>query len=526
MRIKEIKLNNFKRFTDLTIQNIPETAKLVVLVGPNGSGKTSLLEAFLHWYRLIYLNGALNQGNCNYIFKDPTLEYINYRDYDNLVNISFYNEFENEQNSTKNRFYFRTAYRNESTFDSNNLYNLSRNNISKKYPRFINFNTLADDDKIVSTNYIALLSKILSSFYDNENDNKKVYELRDELINKINNSLRNVFDDLTLTSIGKNPLFQDGSFYFDKGISKNFHYKNLSAGEKSAFDLILDLIINSEDLNDSIYVIDEPESHLHTKLQAKLLKELYNLTNDNSQLWISTHSIGMIKQAENLENQNPGTVAFLNFSDQDFDSEATLSPVQIDKIIWQKFIELTFADFSGLIAPETIVFCEGKNTDDVIYEKIFNKKYPHVKFISIGCSNDINKENSILSKLFSSLKIIKLKDRDDCSTDEIEEYSNKGIKVLIKRHLESYLFDDEIIKKLCKSVDKENLFKECIEAKKECISNSEKRDNPENDIKSASGEIYNKLKKILKITYCGNNKESFMRDTLAQLITEDTDIFK
>lgn len=36
MKIKEVHLKDFKRFTDLTIQGIPETAKLVVLLGPNG----------------------------------------------------------------------------------------------------------------------------------------------------------------------------------------------------------------------------------------------------------------------------------------------------------------------------------------------------------------------------------------------------------------------------------------------------------------------------------------------------------
>lgn len=50
MRIKEIKLNKFKRFTDLTISGIPATAKLVILVGPNGSGKTSVFEGMNHWY--------------------------------------------------------------------------------------------------------------------------------------------------------------------------------------------------------------------------------------------------------------------------------------------------------------------------------------------------------------------------------------------------------------------------------------------------------------------------------------------
>ena len=41
VKIKEVKLKRFKRFTDLKLTGIPETAKLIVLVGPNGSGKTS-----------------------------------------------------------------------------------------------------------------------------------------------------------------------------------------------------------------------------------------------------------------------------------------------------------------------------------------------------------------------------------------------------------------------------------------------------------------------------------------------------
>ena len=44
MKIKKIELNNFKRFTHLSVEDIPETTKLVVLVGPNGSGKTSMLN--------------------------------------------------------------------------------------------------------------------------------------------------------------------------------------------------------------------------------------------------------------------------------------------------------------------------------------------------------------------------------------------------------------------------------------------------------------------------------------------------
>jgi len=46
MKIKEIELKNFNRFASLRIADIPPTAKLIVIIGANGSGKSSLLEAF------------------------------------------------------------------------------------------------------------------------------------------------------------------------------------------------------------------------------------------------------------------------------------------------------------------------------------------------------------------------------------------------------------------------------------------------------------------------------------------------
>ena len=47
MRIKNIRLKNYKRFTELTITDVPATARLVVLVGPNGTGKSSVFASFL-----------------------------------------------------------------------------------------------------------------------------------------------------------------------------------------------------------------------------------------------------------------------------------------------------------------------------------------------------------------------------------------------------------------------------------------------------------------------------------------------
>ena len=44
MRIKGAKIKDYKRFTDLTIEGIPITARLIMLAGPNGSGKILILR--------------------------------------------------------------------------------------------------------------------------------------------------------------------------------------------------------------------------------------------------------------------------------------------------------------------------------------------------------------------------------------------------------------------------------------------------------------------------------------------------
>ncbi|CAI9674270.1 AAA family ATPase [Elizabethkingia anophelis] len=522
MKIKEVKIRNFKRFTDLTIENIPETVKLIILVGPNGSGKTSLFEAFNHWVKV---KAFYNHGDKLFVNKMGE-DIIEARQ---QVDVKFFNyELKNNEDA-KGKFYFRSAYRNEPDFTVNTIQQQTVPTEKLK------LETLMHNDLTVSENYQRLISQTVAGVFDTDNSTKTVEELREELIGKIRKSLSNIFDDLNLSSIG-HPL-SNGSFYFEKGISKDFHYKNLSAGEKSVFDLVLDLIIKSSFYKDAVYFIDEPEAHMHTRLQAKLLKELYSLTPNESQLWISTHSIGMLKEAEEIENENPGTVVFLDFDNRNFDTTETINPAKIDKAIWDKFFDLTFADFAKLISPKKIVFCEGnsagrqyKDFDAQIYSIIFGNSYHDTKFISLGsCSEIENIENNsvrVVSNILKASEIIKIVDRDDKSDEEVVENLEKGIKTLDKRHIESYILDDEIITKLCKTEGREDLISICLEAKMKAIEESISRGNPSDDIKSASGKIFTELKRILGINRSGNNKCAFFRDKMAKLITEETNIYK
>ena len=529
VKIKEVKLNRFKRFTNLTLTNIPETAKLIVLVGPNGSGKTSLFEALNHWYKF---KGFNDRGIQDYLEKNDgeistpqTWQQIS----QNKVEISFHNDQQLNREQIKGKFYFRTAYRNEPDFTVSHL------NKQNNPAETIKLQNLMQNDQTVSENYQRLVAQTLAGVYKSSNNTKTVEQLRDELIGKIKNSLSKIFEDLNLSSIG-DPL-SNGSFYFEKGTAKDFHYKNLSAGEKSVFDLVLDMIIKSSFYSDAVFCIDEPEAHMHTRLQSKVLRELYDLTPDNSQLWVSTHSIGMLKEAEDIEEQNPGTVVFLDFDNRDFDLAEVIQPTQINRAIWDRFFDLAFADFSKLISPQKIVFCEGssqgrkyRDFDSLVYGKILGEKHHGATFVSVGsCSEIENIENQsvkIISNILKSSEIIKFVDRDDKSDEEVAELLEKGVRTSARRHIECYLLDDEIITKLCSSTGKEDLIDQCLQAKSLAIKESVSRGNPEDDIKSASGEIFIEVKRILGLTQCGNNKCAFLRDTIAPLVTQETEVYQ
>lgn len=529
MKIKDIHVQHYKRFTDLTIKGLPETAKLVVLVGPNGCGKTSLFEAFNFWYRS---KGFYSYGDKTYNLKIEDgidLNINNWYNQISQVKIDFADEILNNSEEIKGKFYFRSAYRNEPDFSVQSF-------TRQGDPKLIQRENLMDTDATVSSNYQRLVSTAVSGLFRGDNDTRTVHDLREELIGKIRDSLQRVFGDLILTGVGDDPL-NNGSFFFTKGTVHDFHYKNLSAGEKSAFDLILDLIVKSNTFQAAVYCIDEPEAHMHTHLQSMLLREIYNLVPAHSQLWISTHSLGMLRMAQTLDEEHPGTVVFLDFEGHDFDTRVEIQPSVITKTILMRFMQLALDDFSEFIAPQKIVFCEGNprghanpNFDAQVYTRIFGETHPDVAFVSAGsCSEVENKENvtiNVVSDLLKGSTISKIVDRDDLSDEEVDRLNKKGIKVLSRRHIECYLFDDEMIAMLCKNVGHPELTDECLAIKAEKIEESINRGNAPDDVKSASGPIMVRLKRVLSLTRCGNTLPSFFQSTIVPLITQDTKVYQ
>ena len=172
----------------------------------------------------------------------------------------------------------RSAYRNDPDFQIHQLQRTGDPLDEVRVDRMI------DNDAAVSRNYQGLASQGLEDLYEHGEGSMTFDRYRQESIGDVREALGHLFPDLELNSLG-NPL-GEGTFRFTKGVSQGFVFKNLSGGEKAAFDLILDLVVARRDYDNTVFCIDEPESHMSMRLQAELLSVLYDLIPHNCQLML------------------------------------------------------------------------------------------------------------------------------------------------------------------------------------------------------------------------------------------------
>ena len=522
MRLKSILVRDFRRFTNLTVQKIPDTTRLIMLAGPNGCGKSSFFDALHTWHGW---KSKKNQSwDEKYHVKTGS---INRRRWNNDVEVQFHDPIPTDWKKT---LYVRSAYRNDPDVRVDNLQRTG-NPLDK-----ITISRMIDNDASVTRNYQQLASNGLEDLYKRGGSSTTFGQYREESIGNIRAALGRLFPKpkLELLSLG-NPL-DEGTFHFTKGTSHGFMFKNLSGGEKAAFDLILDLVIAQRSYDDTVFCIDEPESHMNARLQAKLLSVLYRLVPNSCQLMLATHSNGMMRRARDIEKEDPGTVVFLDF-DRDFDQPQTIEPKRPDRAFWKRAHQIALDDLAALVAPERVVICEGHprtnrpvrnhSHDARCYECIFEAEFPETRFVSMGNDREVSGDKHGLAQallsLVNGLEVVRLIDRDDCSDEEVTDARQNGVRILSRRNLESYLFDDEVLRTLAESQGRKDKTDELL-AKKNILASG--TNGPADNLKPASGQVYNECKKILDLTQVGSNAKAFMRDTLAPLVKPGMSVYE
>ncbi|WP_170861033.1 AAA family ATPase [Trujillonella endophytica] len=513
----------FKRFTDTQIVGIPATARLVVLAGPNGSGKSSIFDGFRAWHG--YSGGVGYGWDETYGTKvgTPAVSWPEH------ASMTFHDPLPTGPEELKRMVYIRSAFRNEADFQVNNFSRLAS---PLDNPRI---NRLIDNDVSVSDNYQRLIMQTIDGIYDTSiPDTTTKGEIRDRIIGDVRRAMQEVFPDLLLSGVGGVGVSTGsaGTFYFEKGDSKNFLYKNLSAGEKSAFDLILDTVVKREFYDDTLWCIDEPETHLNTRVQGALLETLVNLLPERCQLFMASHSIGFMRRAWEMAQSDPGSVCFIDLQGSDFDQPVVLPPVQPTRDFWARTLDVALGDLAILVAPEEVVLCEGRPAkgqndqkaafDATCYRRIFSGEFPNTDFLSVGNSQDAGQDRIELGKaiqaISSGTSVRRLIDRDTRSAEEVRLLVDSGVRVLSRRHIEAYLLDDDVIRALCEVNQQPERIAEALTIKEEELAASVARGNDTDDWKSPAGSIYVRLRKLLLLTAAGSDWNAFARDTLAPLL--------
>lgn len=525
MKIKKLQLKNgYKRFYDLTIDLGEKPKKIIALIGPNGCGKSSVLDGMLFHNNSFGQLGNKGQKDYQYHSMNQTPNF----DYQNIfiefLNGSFQQIREEKRKIGKEStiFSLRSPYRYNSNVKVNELRGVDDIRLNN-----YGATTSSDlDDKMIE-NYKRL--NIVFNKYLKDND-CKFSDAKKKIIGDLNKSLKNCLE-LEISDIGD---IQDskGTLFFKKtNQPKEFEFNVLSSGEKEVIDILLDLYLRKDQYNDTIFLLDEPELHINTSIQKNLLIEIEKLIDDNCQVWLTTHSIGFIRT---LQEDLKEKCQIIQFKQEDnYASETfTLKPMNSSHANWKALFEVALDDLSHLICPKQIIYCEGKDKpgkdksekglDAQVYNNIFSKEFTDTLFVSTGGNTELEQRRAItigiLSKVINDLNILVLKDRDIgsgkfISQEQREECLKKNnyLRIIKRWEIENYLYDKEVLKSYC--INNKLKFNE--EKYDQLLTNI-----CDDNLKDKTGEI----KLICSVTE-SINAEKFKIE-LSKYITEEMEVYK
>ncbi len=357
MRIISLNLKNFKRFTDLEIADVSPSAKLVLLVGSNGSGKSSVFDAFNFLSRQEEPFGEKPSYHRK-VSGDPFWLEVAFHEWGKVT-------WQKETGVTSTvhphpRFFGRSSLRVVSEIKrvSDTARLIEQNQDRPHFFTHEDRRFFADVAQFTNQIDRALREP---TFGGRTADTLAIFRTH---IEPFNNALKRIFGESPATTI-QIKTFENSDpqkpiqLYFSKGGS-TVPFDILSHGEKQIVILLMNFAVRREHYQDAIFFIDEMDLHLNTALQKTVLREIVeHWIPDTSQLWTATHALGFIEYADESEH-----AVIIDFDDLDFDLPQRLVPSPRRHLdVFE--IAVPRDSLSRLFSGRKIVACEGK--DDALY---------------------------------------------------------------------------------------------------------------------------------------------------------------
>ena len=245
---------------------------------------------------------------------------------------------------------------------------------------------------------------------------------------------------------------RDQNLYF-KYQGARYPVNALSSGEREVVNIVFDFLLR--DPSDSIVVFDEPELHLHPELSYKLLHALRNSGTRNQFIFV-THSPDIITAS--LEH----SVVFVSPPKGDGTNQAI--PVREDDVT-NEALRLIGQSIGIVSLGKRIVLIEGAHTslDKQTYGAILKNRFPGLVLVPSGGRGLIQSfhaiAESVLSQALWGVEFFMLCDRDalppGAKSTELEAKGAGRLRVLKRYHLENYFLEERVLVRLFKDWEPE-----------------------------------------------------------------------
>ncbi len=459
MFISRLVIKNFMSYENIEI-NLCEKVNLII--GENNIGKTTIFDAILLWGKCYQHN---IQKNGKEFYKENPNIYINFSElhflravrdeelfWDKSKDISlkmvlaegedkFELMFTIEKPRRINNAYFRCKMDSYSEFAR---FAQHIQNVGMKLSEAINFYQTAPVSHILKNEpYMNLgqVKKKISLGKSNEVLRNKIISIHQKSPEKSEQLRREIIGVLGKDFSFKFPA--RGKMNTDEYIDLRIQTENTSNDicvQGSGFLQICEIFSSIDFFDNSINIllVDEPDSHIHAKLQKRLLQELRKI--HNTQILVISHNDRF------LENVDTDHLLFIN---QEAKTEGIVNRIDISKI---NRLKLDLGGISMALCmlnnANKVVFFEGKDDIEYIkalYEKCKDfmdlKQLEFCSFFHIRGRDYIVKKmeniHRVLNSLFNSKTYITVFDKDFCTYNSVEKLRN-NLEHINRRNLKGY----------------------------------------------------------------------------------------
>lgn len=494
LRICEISLKNFKTFENIIIH---PNANFNIIIGENSAGKSTIFEA-IHLWEKCYQTYILSSRKGFYKVKKSTNRYVNYQDLDFLritkdedlfhnpkhpdlgkcaeITISLINDDGDNSDAQTWSLGFKITCPSSIENAFFRVQPIEEGQFTAFAEAFCGVNRFLDEAIFIyQTRPISGVHQF-EPYYNEAQIKKKIQKgsshevLRNKIISK-RKSITKLQESISEITEKEVKFFlppttrreKDEYICLDVSVDGSRPYDLHLQG--SGFLQIVEILATVEfiDAPLKLLLVDEPDSHIHSKLQKKLLTHLREI--DHNQFFIISHNDQFVT------NAGEGEVFFLSEDNKNIGDLRPIDKSSFDII--KKSLGGVILSLENLNQAKHIAFVEG--SDDEEYLKALNSKLKKINH-EINCLSEVaffplrGKDNILqkieynkrtLSSLLKGKKWHVIYDRD-FSTLEIDlrlKQLIRGKNCIPYSHagycIESVLFSDiNILKKLiCKLVE-------------------------------------------------------------------------